>query len=251
MTDKNRREEYDEIIKMSIEMNKENDDELKELTDEDVIKMGYELPPDDMYDRIIKAAEQSKPRIKRKSNTKIYVLAAVIAGTLAIGFGAYGVRVYVYKIEGNVTENAIEFRGTNENAYTYEASESEAYKNAEDALGTKILKPTYLPEGFEFDKIKLYPDDSVILIYKSNKKTIKLKQELITGQTLTKKSVDEKNGHIYTFNINEQEIEIGEQIQLNTNDKWLSACWNNQQLLYTIDTNCEKKELEKFIQNLK
>lgn len=251
MTDKNRREEYDEIIKMSIEMNKENDDELKELTDEDVIKMGYELPPDDMYDRIIKAAEKEAPFRKKKTHIKKSVLLVAIIAVIAIVGVVSGVKHYSFDIDGEVTENAIEFRGTNKNDYVYEADESAAYEDAEKALGTQILKPTYLPEGFKFDTIKTYPNDYIILRYKSKDKRINLKQELLIDKPSTNSISDDNYGNFYTFNFNEQEVTTGEQKQLETDIIWLRAVWKDENITYTVDTNCNKEELEKFIKNLK
>jgi len=252
MTDKNRREEYDEIIKMSIEMSKENDDELKELTDEDVIKMGYDLPPDDMYDRIIKTAEQSKPVKSVKTFRKIMVIAAIVVVTVILGiFVTSGVKHYSFDIDGEVTENAIEFRGTNKNDYVYEADEIEAYKSAEEALGTAILKPTYLPDGFEFDTIKMYANDYIILRYQSKYKTIKFRQELLDNQTLTNSISDEKYGNLFTLDFNEYIVEVGEQTQLETKTPWLKAIWKDKNITYTIDTDCTIEELEKFIKNLK
>lgn len=249
MSDKKRNEAYDEIIKMSIKMSKES--ETKAITDEDVINMGYDLPPADMYDRIMKAAEQNPPRKKAVPMKKLLVIAAIIIGVLIIGIGAYGVKVYVYNIEGSVTENAIKFRGTNENEYAYEADESEAYKSAEEALGTAILKPTYMPEGFTFDSIRIYPKDYIVLVYKKENKMIKIKQELLREQVMSERIGDEKYGNIYTFDFGKQKVSVGEQTQVETNVKWLKAVWKDEKLTYMADTNCSKKELEKFIKNLK
>ncbi len=250
MTDKNRREEYDEIIKMSIEMSKENDDEFKALTDEDVIKMGYDLPPDDMYERIIKAAEKHQ-RQKFTPMKKLVVLVAIIALTLIAGVCiTQGVKHYSFDIDGEVTENAIEFRGTNKNDYVYEADESAAYKSAEEALGTTILKPTYLPDGFKFDTIKMYANDYIILAYRSDNKSIKLKQELLREKTTSGKINDQKFGNLYTFGFKEQQVTVGEQKQLETDIIWLRAVWKDENKTYTVDTNCNKEDLEEFIKNL-
>ncbi len=250
MTDKKRREEYDEIIRMSIEMSKENDGELKELTDEDVIKMGYDLPPDDMYDRIIKAAEEA-PFRKKKTHIKKSVLLVAIIAVIAIVGVVSGVKHYSFDIDGEVTENAIEFRGTNKNDYVYKADEIAAYKSAEDALGTPILKPTYLPEGFKFDRIKLYPNDRIILMYKSIDKSIKLTQKSLRDSITSGNISDTKNGDSASIEINDNIISLATYQQENTNIIWTSATWSNENIMFNVDTNCNKDELEKFIKNLK
>ena len=110
----NIRQTFDDIIKKSVEM--EMDDSVSPLTREDVKKMGYPLPPADMYDRIIKECDNStinsddgyekKPnnRKKRKLYKFIVIAAAILilfCGALSVG----AVRVYVFKIIHQITEN--------------------------------------------------------------------------------------------------------------------------------------------------
>ena len=256
----NIRQTFDDIIKKSVEM--EMDDSVSPLTSEDVKKMGYPLPPADMYDRIIKECDNStinsddgyekKPnnRKKRKLYKFIVIAAAILilfCGALSVG----AVRVYVFKIIHQITENSIQFLGINEESYSYDADENEAYNNADKALGYTTLKPTYMPEGYVFDSVKLYENDHVIMVYKNQDKIIKLTQKLKSDPTYSVESVDTKEGYTYTLTVRDTIINVAEHKQLDTDVIWYSAIWNDENLIYNVSSNCNKKEFEDFIKNLK
>lgn len=254
------RQTFDDIIKESVEMDMA--DCVSPLTSDDVKKMGYPPPPTDMYDRIMKECTNSTTnfndeyenkqnnREKRKFHKVIVVAAAMLilsCGALSVG----AVRVYVFKIIHQITENSIQFFGINEESYSYDADENEAYNNADKALGYTTLKPTYMPEGYVFDSVKLYENDHVIMIYKNQDKIIKLTQELKTDPTYSGEAVDTKEGFTYTLTVQDTIINIAEHKQLDTDVIWYSAIWYDENLIYNVSSNCNKEEFETFIKHLK
>lgn len=256
----NIRQTFDDIIKKSVET--EMVDSVSPLTNEDVKKMGYPSPPADMYDRIMKECTNStinsddryeknpNNRKKRKFHKFIVIAAAILilsCGALSVG----AVRVYVFKIIHQITENSIQFFGINEESYSYDADEKEAYNNADIALGYTTLKPTYMPEGYVFDSVKLYENDHVIMVYKNQDKIIKLTQELKNDQTYSGEAVDTKEGYAYTITVKDTIINIAEHKQLDTDVIWYSAIWNDENLIFNVSSNCDKEEFEDFIKNLK
>lgn len=141
--------------------------------------------------------------------------------------------------------------GINEESYSYDADENEAYNNADKALGYTTLKPTYMPEGYVFDSVKLYENDHVIMVYKNQDKLIKLTQKLKSDPTYSVESVDTKEGYTYTLTVRDTIINVAEHKQLDTDVIWYSAIWNDENLIYNVSSNCNKEEFEDFIKNLK
>ena len=151
---KMKRKEIHEIIKMSVDM--DIPDVKDEITDEEVLAMGYSLAPDDMLDRIKKGIAEKEEAKKadakvysfRKVGKRIVVAIAVFMLLFALSLTVKSVRVYVFGIVNRITDNAIKFSGTSDTPYTYDIDEKQAYEDADEALKAKTLKPTYLPEGF-------------------------------------------------------------------------------------------------------
>lgn len=242
--------DFDEIMKMSAEM--DIIDEKDIVTEKDIEEMGIPMPPSGMKERILKACADSKAQKKKPFRMKkIILIAAALIILIAGALSVEGVRVHIFGIKNQVNENSIEFRGLNENAYSYDAEESQAYTTAEEALGTSILKPSYMPDGYKFDRIKIYPEQSVITTYKNGDKSIRINQKLLIEQITTGDIVDTKDGIIYTFKAHGKEIGIAEHEQSETGDKWLSSVWDNEKISYKVEGNCSREEFEKFIKNLK
>ncbi len=246
----NARDAFDEIIKMSATMDMD-DEEI--LTEKDIEEMGLPQPPPDMYDRIVRERQRRETHAhtgRKYKKTRLLLIAAVI---LVLMFGAMSVqavRVYVFKIAHQVTENSIKFSGVNENSYSYDAKEEDAYKTAEDALGVPILKPTYLPDGYVFDNVRIYENDHIFMTYKNQDYVIKITQTIIEDDVYTDENVDTKEGHTYTINAQNTKITIGESEQMETGVKWLNAVWHDEKLIYKVDGSCSKSEFEKVIQYL-
>ena len=243
-------ETFDKIIKKGIEM--EMDDGKDIITDSELVSMGYPLPPDDIPERIKKERRNNRSlRNRRPAFIRKFLIVAAALVILMATMSVAGVKVYVFDIVSEIKENSIQFFGRNENAYVYDAEESLAYENAEKESGFAILKPGYLPEGFVFEKVKIYPNDRVVMHYKMGDKTIKLTQKLLIEDTKTGEMVDINDGETYTIKARDTKITVGKHEQKETNTLWLSAVWYDEQLVYRVDANCTKEELEKFIKKLK
>ena len=237
----------DEIIKMAFEAEKA--DTIPVLTDEDLEKEGIPLPPADMLDKIKAEYSQEKPKANRKKLRIILVAAAIlifIVGAMSI----YGIKGNLFNFTSNITENSIEFLGGNVGSHTATAEEKNAYTYAEDFLGTAILKPTYLPDGYEFGSVNAYPDKRIMLVYKNGNHIIKLSQILKRDNISNGENVDIKSGEHYTITAHSTTVTVGEHFHSVTATTWFNAVWSNDNLSYKVDANCTKDELEKFILGL-
>ena len=244
---------FDDIIRMGVKMDLEQYDDTPILTDDEMKKQGYSLPPNDMYKKIISAAnkkEIKKVRYKKIKWKRIVTIAAIIVILICGVMSVQAVRVYIFKIIDRITDNSMQFMGINEVEQSYDSNDNEAYKTAEEALGVHVLKPMYLPEGFIFDSVKVYPGDYIILIYRNQEKLIRLTQSLLKDNIITSEVVDTDNGHTYTLDINGYDIIVGQHNQEETGITWSKAIWNDDKCKYSIDTNIDDSELEKLILSL-
>ena len=256
MTSKEKRynvseEQLDKIIKQAIET--EMDDGKDIITDKELIEMGYPLPPADMLDRIknadnVKVADVKKPRF-RKTVLLVAIIAILISVFVTIGVS--GSKEYFFGIVSKITNNSIQFSGINQNLHEYSPDEDEAYKVADETAGFTILKPTYMPEGFEFKRIKIYPNDNVIISYRFGDKNIVLSQTLLKEELQNGEMVDIKDGKNYTIDAHDTKITIGEYQRKEKGTKWYSAVWYNENIMYSVDSDCSQNEFEEFIKGLK
>ena len=237
----------DEIIKMAFEAEKA--DTIPVLTDEDLEKEGIPLPPADMLDKIKSEYAQKKTKPSR-IKLRIALVAAAILILIAGAIGIYGIKGNLFNLTSNISENAIEFLGGNVGSYTATAEEKDAYTYAEDFLGTTILKPTYLPDGYFFDSMNRYADNRIMLIYKNGKHEIRLTQRLKRDNISNGENIDIKSGEHYTITDHNTTVIIGEHLHSETSPVWLDAIWSDEKLSYQITANCTKDELEKFILGL-
>ena len=241
---------FDEIIKMGVQMELEKEDNTPILTDSEMEMQGYSLPPDDMYKRITDACSKNNKYETRHRKIKwkrVIAIAAAIAVLMCGMMSVNAVRVYIFKLIHQITNNSIQFSCVNETEKQFDVDESEAYSNAEDSLGVSILIPTYLPDGFEFEQVKIYPSDHIVLIYENGDKSIKITQSLIKDYIDWGEMIDTKTGKVDTINISGTDIMISQYNQENTEEVWLAAVWNDEYLLYKIDTNIEERTLKKII----
>lgn len=237
----------DEIIKMAFEAEKA--DTIPVLTDEDLEKEGIPLPPADMLDKIKSEYAQKKTKPSR-IKLRIALVAAAILILIAGAIGIYGIKGNLFNLTSNISENAIKFYGENVGSHTATAEEKDAYTYAEDFLGTTILKPTYLPDGYSFDSMNRYQKDKIMMVYKNQDKLIRLTQELKRDNISNGKNVDIESGTNYTLNAHNTTVIIGEHLHSETSSVWLDAIWSDEKLSYQITANCTKDELEKFILGL-
>lgn len=250
----NRCEAFDEIIKMSVEMEAED---AQILSKKDIEEMGLPLPPPDMYDRIMKECNKHESRSsnKRKITRRIILVAAVLSVLVFGALSAQAVKVYVFNLTHKVSDNTIRFTGEDENVYTFDASEDDSYKTAEEKLGVPVLKPEFIPLGFKFEAVRTYEQDHVFMIYKNQDSTIKVTQTLINdpyamGEIMDTEKEEAKN-NTYIFNEQNRKISIGEYTQEETGIKWHYAVWKDDKLMYRVEANCAKDDFEKFVLGLK
>ena len=242
--------EFDKMIKKSIEM--EMNDGKDIITDEELLAMGYTLPPDDIPQRIMsERANRGEAENKRHTTVRKILIAVAVLGILLATMSVSGVKVYVFNIVSEIRENSIHFFGTNKNTYQYDAEEGQAYENAEKELGFSILKPGYLPEGFVFERVKVYPEERVIVYYKRDDKTIMVTQKKLIDMLETGDMVDTLEGDVYTFTSHGIKVTASEYERKGKGDKWYTAAWSNENISYRADGSCTKEEFEKFIKNLK
>ena len=242
-----------EIIKMGVEM--DIPDVKDVITDEDLLAAGYSLPPADLLEktkkRIAEEQKASKKVYSFRKARKVIVIAAAIFILMLAAMQAEGVRVYVFGIVNRITDNAIKFNGTTDTPYTYEIDEKQAYKDAEEELGIKLLKPTYLPDGFVADRVKIYPNSHALFLYKNESSTIKFNQSIYIDGMNIQSSVHSDDDNSYTIAAHNKEIIVNCHNQAETNEIWMTAVWRSENIIYKIEGNCKKEEFEKFIINLK
>jgi len=252
MTEKNRRLEvldksFDEIIKMGLELNETFVEDFETAANQ---SPDCPPPPADMLERIKKACgetEVKKPkRVTKVSFGKIVVIAAALVVLLSVVTQGGKISDILNKF----TEATFQLLGIQESEHVYNTEEIKYYEDAEKDLGVPILTPTYLPEGFAFERIRVYPNDRVTLFYSNNDNTIKMNQKLRINENNEGKSVDEKDGDSYTLKAIGKNISISQYQQQETGITWFTAVWEDENFYYTVDGNCSKKEFEKFIKNL-
>lgn len=242
--------ELDKMIKNSIEA--EMNDGKDIITDEELLAMGYTLPPEDIPQRIMsERANRGKAENKRHITVRKILIAVAILGILLSTISVSGVRVYMFDIVSEIRENTMQFFGTNKNTYQYDANEALAYENAEKEFGFSILKPGYLPEGFVFERVKVYPKERAIVYYKRDDKTIMLTQKRLIDMLETGDMVDTLEGDVYTFTSRGIKVTASEYERKEKGDKWYTAVWSDENISYRADGSCTKDEFEKFIKNLK
>jgi len=240
----------DIMIKKSIEA--EMNDGKDIITDEELLEMGYTLPPENISQRIMsQRANQGKAEGKRRITVRKILIAVAILGILLSTMSVSGVRVYIFNIVSEIRENSIHLFGTNKNTYQYDADEAKAYEDAEKEFGFSLLKPGYLPEEFVFERIKVYIGDRVVMYYEGNGKTIRLAQRIMIDMLELGDMVDTLEGDIYTFDLGDIEVIASEYERREKGDKWYTAVWYDEKMLYRVDGNCTKEEFEKFIKKLK
>ncbi|MBO4941727.1 MAG: DUF4367 domain-containing protein [Clostridia bacterium] len=242
--------EFDKMIKKSIET--EMNDGKDVITDEELLAMGYTLPPEDIPQRIM-AEHANEGKVGKRTHTTVrkLIIAVATLGILLATMSVSGVRFYVFNIVSEIRQNSIQFFGTNKSTYEYDVDEALAYENAEKELGVSILKPGYLPDGFEFEKIRVYVKDCVIMNYGKGDNIIRITQKLLIDETETGEMVDINDGDMYILKAQDAQIKVERHVRKETEDEWLSAVWDNENISYRVEGNINQKEFEKFIKKLK
>lgn len=245
----------DEAIKLGVQLDLEKEDSEPILTDEDMHRLGIPLPPDDMYERIMNAYDiEKKQGTKKVRFRKLVLVAVVLTMVIASALSVQAVRVYFYQVGVYIMENGANLMGLNRGEPDiFDLEDEEAYKQAEETLQHKLLKPDYLPKGVKLQEIKIYGDYKVRVLFSNDdsSKMVKFEQEVISNEIGSGTILDTKTPIVFQDSINGHNVTIGELIQVETNATQLVGIWSDDESIYIIDTNLDKEELIKIIENLK
>ena len=249
------RAKFDDIIKESIKMYMEEKDDTPVLSDDEMVKAGYSLPPDDMYDRIMKSCKyydnikRNRPQFKKVTWKKVLIIAAVIVIALVTTLNVSAVKVYIFKIINQLTSDTIKLRKGNEiNINKHTIQNDDAYLNVEKQLGMKFQKPYYLPEDMTIEKINIVDDNCVKADYTdSYGNIIKLEINIINQEEMSSESIDTKYSETLMKTINGKQIYIYYYTR-DDMESWIDAIWSDDNVLYEIKTNVEQVLLDKVIE---
>ncbi len=260
MKDRNEKHEkirniFDEIIKESVKIYMDTEDDTPIPSDDEIMKGGYSLPPDNMYDRIInscKAYDNIKSnRHKHKKITwkKVLIIAAVIVITLAMMLNVNAVKVYIFHIFNQLTTDTIKLRkGNKSDIEEYTVENDKAYLKVEKHLGIEFQKPYYLPDEMTLEKINIVDDNCAKANYSDNYgNIINLEINKINQEEMSSESIDTKYSEASMKTINGKQIYIYYYTRDDA-EKWINAIWSDDNVLYEIKTNIEQGLLDKVIE---
>ena len=227
-------------------------------TFDEIIKAGYSLPPDDMYDRIInscKAYDNIKSnRCKHKKITwkKVLIIAAVIVIALAMTLNVSAVKVYIFQIINQLTSDTIKIEKGTEAYIDEDADNSdETYLKAEEQIGVKIQKPRYLPDDMNLEEIRIYGNKRVRANYfDGDKHSVILEITVIDKDGVSSEAIDTDYSETFTKTINGKLVQIYYYNRENA-ITWINAMWNDDNAIYEIKTNLEQSILDKIIEGFK
>ncbi len=241
--------EFDKIIKEEIGHVLEENDCTEILSDDDMRRLGVQLPPEDMHDRIMQACKDNKP-IRRHNIKRILVIAAIIAA-LAGGTGAMAYKFFDTNLFTQMRKRSVRIIEEGEEAEVFKITEKEVYSKVEEKLGIELLRPKYIPNGFFVDVIRTVDCESAKIIYiDAGDGKIEFTQKIKFENSSTSDLVDTISGNAETEEIGNFEVMFVEYMRGKTNIKWINAYWTDDNLKYTISTNIQKSEIKKIIENM-
>lgn len=240
--------DFGKIIKEEIGHILEENDCAEILDDDDMRRLGAQLPPEDMHDRIMKACKDDKP--VRKHNVKrIFIIAAIVA-TFAGGTGAMAYRFFGTNLFAQMSKHSVRIAEAGEEEII-EGSYKNAIKTAKESFGDELVIPDYIPKGFYIDEINIEPEDTVEIIYlNSNKDKVKITQEIKTSNFYTANLIDSSASETSVEKVGKYEVVIAEYLQDETEIKWIKALWNDEKLRYSITSNIQKDEILRIIEEM-
>ncbi len=239
--------EFDKIIKEEIGHILEKNDCTEILSDEDMQRLGAELPSKDMYDRIMKACKGVK-QPKRHNIKRIFIIAAIavsfVGGTGVVASKFFGTNLRVHK--GMNSVNIID--GGEPNKEGQDVPYEETVELAEENFGYEIAAPEYIPEGFHFEEIKTDPEESVELLFlNGDDGKIRIDQGIKFENSSIAMVVDSASINTSTEAIGNFEVLFVEYEQDELEIPWVTAVWSDDKMSYRIRTTVEKEEVKKII----
>lgn len=194
-----------------------------------------------------KAGEEKKksPRPVRLKKKKAALVAALVAVfVLMLGITAIGGKNYFFRIRTNDTGYVF-----NNDKYLPEMEELEdAYKQAQEELGSSVLKFGYIPDGMVFERLTL-SDNRVSFKFRLDNHAIYYIQEYREMETSVNIETDrnEIKETVYNKWI-DQDIQL--QIEKLNDQEGLSAGFAIKDFRYYITGKIELDELKKIVENL-
>ena len=242
--------EFEEIIKNGARLAVEETELIAPLSDEDMQRLGVNLPPNDMYDRIIRQERENK-HIRKRKIKRILIIAAIISifafASSAMAFKFFGARLFSQSNKHSIRfiENGIETED-------YSGSEESAFIDAEKDLGHEILRLGYIPQGFNLQTINIKPNDSAQFTYANSENlSIRIKQTFRDENSLMSVVIDSAAANSYSKIIGGYEISFAEYVRDETTERWTSAFWHDDDSAYELTSNISEDEIEKILQELK
>lgn len=241
--------EFEEIIKNGAGLVMEEAELIEPLSDEDMQRLGMDLPPNDMYDRIIREGRKNK-HIGKRWIQKILIIAAIIS-ILACSSGALAFKFFGSNLFAQNNKHSIIFREAGVETENYGGSEKEAFSTAEKDLGKKLLKPGYMPKGFYLQTVDVEQGDSAEFTYMNSENlSVKIQQTLRDENSHTTVMIDSAAANSYVMIIGEYEINFAEYVRDRAEVQWVKAFWHDDELEYELTSNISRDEIEKIIQNM-
>ncbi len=243
------KKEFEEIIKNGAGLLVEETELIEPISDEDMRRLGMELPPNDMYDRIIRDVKKNKHVGKRRIR-KILIIAAIVS-ILACGSGAMAFRLFGSDLFVTYGKRSIYLTRAGIEAENYDGSEKEALSDAEKDLGKKLLKPGYMPKGFYLQAVDTKPGEEAKFTYvNSENLSVKIQQTLRDENSRMTVMIDSEEIKSSVMMIGEYEINLVEYARDGTDEWWIQAFWHDDELEYELTSNLSRDEVEKIIQNM-
>ncbi len=241
--------EFDKIVKEEIDHILEENDRTDILNDDDMRRLGAQLPPEDMRDRIMKACKDDK-KIRRRNIKRIFIIAAIIA-VLASGTGVMAYRFFDVNLFARISKHSVRIVEAGGEAETFKITENDAYSEVEEKLGVKLMRPKYIPKGFYLSMVKLKQNSKAEIVYSnSSDDTIKIIQEKKFESSGKAAFIDSTSSFAKVEEVGNIEVMFVEYVQDETSITWVNAMWSDDSMTYKITSEIEKEEIKKIISEM-
>lgn len=247
-----------DIISLGIELDLQKEDNEPILSDEDMDSLNIPLPPNDMFERIMKS--YNKDRNNKMNNfkkfkwKKVILIAAIITILIGCALSVHAVRMYIYKISFQIMESgAVLFGNEVESPRVLDVEEKDAYAQVRKEANFNLLQLNYVPGDIKFSELKVYDGNLVRSVYsnENGSQVLTFCQESILEGSSRSEIIATENPDISIETINGLEVTIVKSIQGEGNEEWYNAVWNRDGVLYEMDANINIEEFRKIIKDLR
>lgn len=244
----NMKNTFDELIKQAISTDLNTPDATPVPTDEELINLGYTLPPEDMYDRIIRKCRPTR----RRNLKRLLIIAAVIAALLCGAMSVQAVRSYFYNMIYRVTDSSFSLRGSTASEPKSESDSEAIYKSVKEHFTQPVPVPDYIPKGYSLNKVKYLSKSRVRIIY-GNESSDKIDFELLklSPDTSNSMALDAADTQAFTETINGYEVMFAQYTRPGTDIQYVKALWDNDDFMFEITATVDINEVRKIIKGVK